>query len=507
MSQGALVLLLRLNKSWHDGISAEDLYDITRAWWVMSLANAQRVERVLAVAGGVVREAYRPERWLPSPVEGLENRIGFEGVIAPDREIYVGRDVSRLFRPGSANPVRYLPLDALADVEVTAPGRAVETSPATTETFSGEAVEPGLLERVLPLLSAFERDLLWAQSRAGQELFHSNTIAWLLRNFPVPCAPLLDVLGTARYVGVDRVDVWRERRHLDIVVDPAGAFPKIVIENKLYSVPYPAQLSKYNAYPLPWSPDHGESGARDTRYVLLSLMTPSFQLPGPWVHVDYRALAGALEQVDADALGRTGDQFIRYRALIHRLVALAEAVDPAQALDEPFSATDAVAQLPGGGLDGAIARMRFSGLAQVVQARFDEGRSFEVGGDRGGLITYWRRLADTRGIGWQFQEGQLRFYVTVEDPSLQGPAQRAAREKIVEAEYADFFDHTDVAAILGPDLRAKSYAPGEWLGFNPDFVYRHRPVKPAVSTFVLSQALASMTNQVDDFAAKAGYNG
>jgi hypothetical protein len=79
--------------------------------------------------------------------------------------------------------------------------------------------------------------------------------------------------------------------------------------------------------------------------------------------------------------------------------------------------------------------------------------------------------------------------------------------KIVEAEYADFFDHTDVSAILGPELRAKSYAPGEWLGFNPDFVYRHRPVKPAVSTAVLSQALASMTNRVDDFADRAGYDG
>jgi hypothetical protein len=33
MSQGDLALLLRLNKSWHEGISAEDLYEITRAWW------------------------------------------------------------------------------------------------------------------------------------------------------------------------------------------------------------------------------------------------------------------------------------------------------------------------------------------------------------------------------------------------------------------------------------------------------------------------------------------
>jgi hypothetical protein len=505
MSQAGLALLLRLNKSWHDGISAEDLCQITRAWWVMSPANAQRVERVLAVAGGVVREVYRPTQWLPSPVEGLENRIGFEGVVAPDRATYVGRDVSRLFRYGSANPVRYLPLDALIEEAVITPGPAPKTRSAKAEQFPGGAVEPGLLERVLPLLDAFEKDLLWAQSRAGQELFHSNTIAWLLRNFPVPCAPLLDLFGAARYDGVGRVDVWRERRHLDIVIDPVGASPKVVIENKLYSVPYPAQLSKYNASPLPWSPCHGDGGAQATRYVLVSLMAPSFPLPDPWVHVGYHDLAGALDQIDADALGRTSDQLVRYRALIHRLVALAEAVDPAQALDEPFSATDIVARLPGGGLDGAIARMRFSGLAQVVQTHFHEAKTFEVGGDRGGIITYWRRLANERGIGWQFQENQLRFCITVEHADLHGKAHRAEREKIVEAEHADFFDHNAVEDILGSDLRAKSYAPGAWLGFNPDFVYRHRPVKPAVSTAVLAQALASMTKRVDDFADKAGY--
>jgi len=336
MSQGGLALLLRLNKSWRDGISAEDLYEITRAWWVISPANAQRVERVLAVAGGVVREVYRPTRWLPSPIEGLENRIGFEDVVAPDRENYVGRDVSRLFRHGSANPVRYLPLDALLEQAVITPDPVSKTPLARAEEIPSGAVEPGLLERVLPLLDAFEKDLLWAQSRAGQELFHSNTIAWLLRNFPIPCAPLLDLLGATRYDGVSRVDVWRERRHLDIVIDPVGASPKVVIENKLYSVPYPAQLTQYNAYSLPWSADHGDGGARATRYVLLSLMAPSFPLPAPWTHVDYRDLAGALDQIDAAALGRTSDQLIRYRALIHRLVALAEAVDPAQALDEPF---------------------------------------------------------------------------------------------------------------------------------------------------------------------------
>jgi hypothetical protein len=75
VSREGLALLLRLNKSWYEGIPAGELYEITRAWWVMSAANAQRVARVLAVAGGIVREVYEPVEWLPSPVEGLENRI------------------------------------------------------------------------------------------------------------------------------------------------------------------------------------------------------------------------------------------------------------------------------------------------------------------------------------------------------------------------------------------------------------------------------------------------
>ena len=209
-----LALLLRLNKSWYTGIPTDELYEMTRAWWVMSAATAQRVVRVLAVAGGIVREAYEPAEWLPSPVEGLENRIGFNGVVASDRERYVGRDVAHLFRPGSANPVRYLPLGALLTGPPVPPASVAPAATTPTGTSVGEAVEPGLLERVLPLLDAFEHDLLWAQSRAGQELFHSNTIAWLLKNFPGPAAPVLDLLGATQYRAASRVDVWRERRHL-----------------------------------------------------------------------------------------------------------------------------------------------------------------------------------------------------------------------------------------------------------------------------------------------------
>ena len=219
-----------------------------------------------------------------------------------------------------------------------------------------------------------------------------------------------------------------------------------------------------------------------------------------------RTSAGRSTSLQPDSLGHTSEQFVRYRALIHRLVALAEAVDPAQALDEQFSATDAVAQLPGGGLDGVIARMRFSGLAQVLQSQFATAKSFEVGGNRGGLITYWRELADKRASAGSSRRTNSGSRSRSKPRTFRGrPAGRARGDRQDRASRLLRLC-PGIEAILGSDLKTKNYAADEWLGFNPAFVYRHRPVKRSVSTAKLAEALVSMTRRVDDFADKAGYD-
>lgn len=465
---------------------AEELYEVTRGWWVMSPKKAEGVTRVLAVAGGIVQEVYEPHRWIPSPKEGEENRIGFDGEVASDHSEYVGRDVSHLFRFGSANPVRYVPLSALE-------------APAETVLPEDPPAEPDLLERVLPLLDAFDRDLMWAQSRAAQELFHSNTIGWLISHFPSTMAPVLRLFSGEGDLDQREVLVWREHKNLDIALDLGPSNSKVVVENKLYSVPYPEQLAKYTAYDTPWSKGHGAGGAPNTRYVLLSLMPPAFALPEPWVTVDYADLVEALDAVDADALGRTRELFAQYRALVHRLLSLAEAVDPAQTLDEPFAVPAEVNALLGTGLKGDVTRLRFSYLARIIQSRFPDPKAFEVTGSRDGLISYWRRLSPTRRLGWQFQSQSLRYQVTIEDPHLQDEAKRHERERIVEAEHLDFFDFTAIEVILGGALSPKTFAPGSWLGFNPDNVYRNRGVKKSVPTAELAEALAAATRHVDRY--------
>ncbi len=161
-------------------------------------------------------------------------------------------------------------------------------------------------------------------------------------------------------------------------------------------------------------------------------------------------------------------------------------------------------------LDGAIHKTRISGLAQVVQAQLDVPKSFVVEGGQGGggLISYWRRVAPTRKLGWQYQvmAKQLRYQLTVEDPALQGEKHVTDRAQIAKSEYLEFFDHADLETVHGPDLLPETYAPGTWNRFNPDFVYRHRPVTSSVSTAKLAAAPVVMTHRVDAFADRTGYD-
>ena len=111
---GLYLLLLRINQSWHDGIPAEELYNATRGYWKVSATRVEQVSRVFAVADGVVREVYEPLTWEPSPFPGEEHRNGFQGVVASDRDRWVGRDVSSVFPLGSQNPVTYVDAEDLA---------------------------------------------------------------------------------------------------------------------------------------------------------------------------------------------------------------------------------------------------------------------------------------------------------------------------------------------------------------------------------------------------------
>ena len=115
------VLLIRINRLYHNDMTDMELYEATRARWRLNLEQTQKMEYAAAVYDGMILEIYRITAWLPafstftnrSETDHAEkdlNRYEFVGTIAPEniKKRYVGKSVAGMFRHGEANPVKYI---------------------------------------------------------------------------------------------------------------------------------------------------------------------------------------------------------------------------------------------------------------------------------------------------------------------------------------------------------------------------------------------------------------
>lgn len=353
--------------------------------------------------------------------------------------------------------------------------------------------------RLSDCLKPLRGDLLWAMSRAGQELFHSNTLGFLMESYPDAMLPLRRLFEGSTAAGP--VETWREYRNLDLVGRSASA--RYVVENKLYSIPNAQQLVRYLSKPLPWDEAPGPEGAPSTSYVLLSLMTPAFDPPVPWVVRTYTDVSVALDEIPAGDLDRDGELFERYRAMVHRLVALRDAVDPRLNRSEPFSVSGLLADPMLRWFLGPLQRMRYSGLLELVRDHYQPSNDFKVDlSNTRGLAEYLLSVDPHRSLGWQLQGDDLRLVVLFKEPGLlgKGPAAKAKRAAFAEQHWLEYFDFTElpqeVSALISPLGGTK---PNAWNHYDPDFVYRYRRVASTVSSDDLALGLASLTERADQW--------
>lgn len=488
-SDAGLALLLRISRKWRKDMTDPELYEATRGYWRVAKANAANVTHALAVAHGVVRAAYDVTSWHPSVRRGQEGRMGFDGTPSAAWGALIGVDVSHVFPPGSQNPVRYIPSVDLERL-ITPPVAGLDEELAEPPGY-----EPSVAEQVTPIVSAFENDLMWHMARGAHELFHSNTLAYLMSRHSTATAPVTRLFAPS-WSGED-IKVDRELRHLDIVAE-AGPH-RFVVENKTYSIPNQQQLARYAEKPLPWSEEHAPDGAPGTDYVLLSLLTPTWELRRPWRTLSYEDVGYALDLVDPAVLGDDAALFERYRWLTWRLVELTDAIDPNNDLDRAFSLATALHGLVPKHWLGRLQKMRYTGLGAAIQNRCEMPVSLTVDLTRGiGLIEHLRPIKawDTsRWVGWQLQGDQLRLAVLVRDDGLAGrdAGLEARRAAAVEADHLDWFDFDALDKQFGDRLTPKTWKPGRWNHYKPDFVYRYRKIDAAITTRELAGALAELT--------------
>ena len=112
------IIIIKINRSYRPGMSKENLYDVTRGCWKISIPYASAADYALAVSFGEVKEVYKIDEWLPASEERRKTieydpeiekgRIIFKGEVANDkiRNKYLGKNVKGLYRRGESNPVK-----------------------------------------------------------------------------------------------------------------------------------------------------------------------------------------------------------------------------------------------------------------------------------------------------------------------------------------------------------------------------------------------------------------
>lgn len=122
------VVLIRINRQFSYGMTACELYEVTRQWWKIGprrrdSGSGWAPQWAMAVYASVVRAVYRIEGWSPDPKGS--GRWAFEGTRDPDMEaFYLYGDVTGYLRGANA---RYASQSPLRFVNC-GPGKATDGS-------------------------------------------------------------------------------------------------------------------------------------------------------------------------------------------------------------------------------------------------------------------------------------------------------------------------------------------------------------------------------------------
>ena len=112
------IVIIKINKSFREDMSALELYDVSRGCWKRKIESVEKAEYALSVVYGEVKEVYKIYRWVPAEQMERETipydpeinkgRIAFFGEVAKEeiRNRYIGKNVNNLYKRGEADPVK-----------------------------------------------------------------------------------------------------------------------------------------------------------------------------------------------------------------------------------------------------------------------------------------------------------------------------------------------------------------------------------------------------------------
>ena len=132
---------------------------------------------------------------------------------------------------------------------------------------------------------------LYNLSMANKELFHSNFLAWFGNTYKIEFKGLINqLLGTGSWPDEKQdYSIVREFKHFDICIKDSSDNPRILIENKVKSVPTKEQLDRYR----------DEVNDDSCLLILLTMTSHLHDLTGAkgWNIITYKDLSEKLSKV------------------------------------------------------------------------------------------------------------------------------------------------------------------------------------------------------------------
>jgi hypothetical protein len=113
------VILVRINKLYHESMTPEEMYEATRGVWKVS-DRRYKADYAFTVFQGEIKEVYKINSWLPAGTSSyatrprsdvdVEGRWEFDGELAEEdvRKKYIGKSVKEYLPRGLANPIVYI---------------------------------------------------------------------------------------------------------------------------------------------------------------------------------------------------------------------------------------------------------------------------------------------------------------------------------------------------------------------------------------------------------------
>ncbi|MBY3793730.1 PD-(D/E)XK nuclease family protein [Rhodococcus fascians] len=346
-------------------------------------------------------------------------------------------------------------------------------------------------------LDALAAHPLYQLSTAGQELFHTNMLYWLITQHPHAAVPILAALGLPPTEKKTAVSVVREWRHFDLFVDNGDY--QVVLENKLHAFPDRDQLEKYRADLAP------KYQSNTVIFVLLSMIEPIFTMPDPWVQIDYASLIAPIKAT-ADLID-TAESFDRalvgeYADLLTLLVEFRDDLRAATTPDQPILLDKkSRSHYQQGRVLPLVERYRIIALVNLIQKFLGEVKEIGTGlTNTHGVAGYFVRNAAGHDIGWQYQDGKLRLAIQLDAANKEKWRGKTAEKKTLANQIAaKTFGTSEVQSIMSGLMAYTGKL--DWLSYEPNFLYTYRSVSASTTYNDLVQICVELIRYLDENVA------